>query len=89
MQELLVAKKRERDPQASSVGDSENDTTSQLLNFMRKEAAEAQKDAAQKDLHISELLKRIEQLSNEVASLRTELCRVQTQAITKKEDEDM
>ena len=89
MQELPVAKKRERDPQASSVGDSENDTTSQLLNFMREQAAQAQKDAAQKDLHISELLKRIEQLSTEVASLRTELYRAQTQAITKKEDEDM
>ena len=89
MKEEPTAKKREREPQENSAGDNETDTTSQLLNFMREQAAQAQKDSAQKDLHISELLRRIEQLSNEVAALRTELSRVQTQATANKEDEDM
>ena len=71
MQEPLAARKREREPQSEADSASESDPTKQLLAFMREQAEQAKKDSAQKDLHISELLKRIEQLSNEVASLRT------------------
>ena len=68
----------------------EDDSTKQLITFMKQQAEQAKKDSEQKDTLINSLLSRIDDLTKQVASLSERLTTFQKEAADQdKEDENI